>query len=661
MAAQEQHHLHHSYVWLGALRTVPYILVAIVASGGGSLIAEIMGESGAVLGYALLVIGCLVVTVFVTGIVLLVRYVSYRYIWYEFDTMEFSYYSGILSKKRVHVPYQKVQSVNEKASLLQRLVGVYTVRIETAGGADNKAVLVSYLNRAETERMRNELFLHKQLIDAGWSAEAIDAYFASPTQQSGPGVGVQAATSQAPVPPWVLEAQAQTGAGNGALPVSGTAQPGMVADVPLSGAPAGVSSVPGVNVPGASSVGATSYSAVPSMDNILDQPAAFVHDVRGVFGGAAIDTGRVSYEYGLTNKELIFAAISGKSSWSLAVIGVVSTLASLITFVFDSHIVSERQAELGAQILLTSLSPAPILFGFLASLLGFLLFIWVVLIAGSCLSYGGFKARRRGDRIEVEHGIITHVVHGMSIERIQSVKVHQTFFQRLLGYCSVSYGRVAAAADSSSDQSNSLEQSSLVVHPFLPLKQVNEVVSQLTPEYAIRPETPQRVAPIARRRAVTRRVIVQGFGFWMLVGVLVGWYGLQALVFSDGTMGLFEQQSFVDMGTLVVIALLVIALVVAVVEVIGALLWYRHSAFGYDERSLTLVNGGFSIDTITVPRNKIQMAYIKTNPLQRHAHVATIVAVDAAGSGSTERLIDVSVTDAEQWLAWVQPKGQQRV
>lgn len=630
MVAQEKHRLHHSYVWLGTLRTVPYILIAIIASGGGSLVAEIMGERGAFFGYAFLAVGCLVLTLLIAGVVLLVRYVSYRFIWYEFDTMEFSYYSGILSKKRVHVPYQKVQSVNERASLLQRLVGVYSVRIETAGGADNKAVLVSYLNRAATERMRNELFLHKQLIDAGWSAEAIDAHFAALSQQPFSDTGVSR-LSQAPVPPWVLEAQ-------------GRMEEGQVGpeNVVYGAAP-------------------SSSGAITSTDNILDQPAAFVYDVRGVFGGAAVDTGRVTYEYGLSNKELLFAAISGKSSWSLAVVGVVSALASLLTFFLDAHIINERQAELGAQLLFTSLSPTPILFGFLASLLGFLFFIWVVLIAGSCLSYGGFKARRRGDRIEVEHGIITHVVHGMSIERIQSVKIHQTFFQRLLGYCSVSYGRVAATIDSSSDQSNSLEQASLVVHPFLPLKRVNEVVSQLTPEYAIRPEASRHVAPVARRRAVTRRAVLQGFGFWMLVVVLVSWCSMQALVFSDDTMSLAEQHGFVDAGSLVVIALVVVAFVIAAVEIIGALLWYRHAAFGYDDRSLTLVNGGFSVDTTTVPRNKIQMAYIKTNPLQRHAQVATIVAVDAAGSGSSERLIDVSVTDANQWLTWVQPRGQQRV
>ena len=54
-------------------------------------------------------------------------------------------------------------------------------------------------------------------------------------------------------------------------------------------------------------------------------------------------------------------------------------------------------------------------------------------------------------------------------------------------------------------------------------------------------------------------------------------------------------------------------------------------------------NGGFSLDTVTVPRTKIQAASIRTNPLQRYARVATVLVDTAAGVGSTRhKLIDVS-------------------
>ena len=111
---------------------------------------------------------------------------AYRYKWYEFGSAEFSFYSGILSKKRTHIPYQRVQSVNEKMSLLQRIVGVCTVTIDTAGGADNKALVVPYVEKSAAERIRRELFMRKSLIAQGLSPQETDermrAFAAQETQ-----------------------------------------------------------------------------------------------------------------------------------------------------------------------------------------------------------------------------------------------------------------------------------------------------------------------------------------------------------------------------------------------------------------------------------------------------------------------------------------------
>ncbi len=79
------------------------------------------------------------------------------------------------------------------------------------------------------------------------------------------------------------------------------------------------------------------------------------------------------------------------------------------------------------------------------------------------------QARRRGSRIEVERGLITHMFSGIDVDRIQSVHIHQTFFQRLMHCCSVSYGRVGVASgEESSGSSSQPETDKLVVHPFCP-------------------------------------------------------------------------------------------------------------------------------------------------------------------------------------------------
>ena len=150
------HSLHHCYIWLGALRAAPIIFICGLSSLSGLMkLAEALGFVSVLL--------LLAATVLVCGVVMGARAWTYRYIWYEFDETEFSFYSGILNKRRTHVPYSKIQSVNERASLLQRLAGVRTVNIDTAGGASNKALVISYVERSAAEYLRRELFRRKHI------------------------------------------------------------------------------------------------------------------------------------------------------------------------------------------------------------------------------------------------------------------------------------------------------------------------------------------------------------------------------------------------------------------------------------------------------------------------------------------------------------------
>ena len=132
------HSLHHCYIWLGC--AAPIIFICGLSSLSGLMkLAEALGFVS-VDAFFVAVLLLLAATVLVCGVVMGARAWTYRYIWYEFDETEFSFYSGILNKRCTHVPYSKIQSVNERASLLQRLAGVRTVNIDTAGGASNKAL-----------------------------------------------------------------------------------------------------------------------------------------------------------------------------------------------------------------------------------------------------------------------------------------------------------------------------------------------------------------------------------------------------------------------------------------------------------------------------------------------------------------------------------------
>ena len=95
-----------------------------------------------------------------------------------------------------------------------------------------------------------------------------------------------------------------------------------------------------------------------------------------------------------------------------------------------------------------------------------------------------------------------------------------------------------------------------------------------------------------------------------------------------------------------------------VLDLVGAVLWFRGSGFAYNEHFMQVSNGGFARETVSFPRKKIQFGYTKTNPFQRRARTATVSARTAAGvGGTTIRLIDVCEEDARSWLDWLKPRG----
>lgn len=600
-----KHKLNHSYIWLGALRVLPVIIVAAFASST-ELIIDLALDS-ATDGYGFLaILALLIIILLVIGIVMLVRFISYRYIWYEYAGDEFSYYSGIISKKRVHIPYQRIQSINQKASLFQRIAGVCTVSIETAGGAENKAVILPYVEKSAAEALRRELFERKQLA-----------------QMKEAGIQIPAAASSANI-----------------------ASP--------TGAP--VTSIPAPANP--------SVQAAPvAGGNALDMPAQIANDFRGVFGGDAIDMGTVTYEYGLSNKQLALAAITGKSSFTMVFFSIVMAAASLISSI--AFLLGTSEDEIFDTLSsLINLIPSSWIIGAIASVVGFVLIImvvvWVVMVVSTCISYGGFRTRRRGARIETEYGIISHNFNGIDIDRIQSIEINQSFFQRLLKSCTLSLARVASASQESSSDAKKAAQTNLVIHPFVKLDQVDAVLENLLPEWGGLPQADKKLPQRARRRALTRRAILQGGGVWLAVITFVTMFFIALPIQLDAfsSSELSDYLAFYLVADIISRVLYVIALLLFVLDIIGALLWHRGSGFGYDRRYITITNGGFSTNRTITPRMKVQLATLQTNPLQRHRHLTTIIAFTAAGVGSsTLKLIDVEQDAAKAWFDWCHPGG----
>lgn len=586
-----RHKAHHSYVWLGSIRAViMFVGIAFVASLSSlvGFVAEDLSDPGGVFVFLVvtgIIVGCIVLA---AACVVVYQVVSYKYLYFTLGSDEFSLYRGIISKKRVHVPYRRIQSVDQRASLLQRVFGVCTVLVDTAGGSANKAVTIPYLTKQQAEWLRAELFARKRGALAGTSS--------------------QMAFGQAAAPGSPVAARPRAAEGN-----------------------------------------------------VLDARAAVWSEFGGVFGGAELDTGYVSYEYGLSNKELLLAGLSGNTSFFIAIAGVIGAVSQIVPVLIGMFPrAGEDMVESVAAQMAGGFAGSFIAMIALAVLAAALV-LWLVSALGTCISYGGFKARRRGSRIEVERGLLQHVFQGVDVERVQSVTIEQTLIRRLMGYCRIVVGKIDAASDGDEASQSPVSQG-VVVHPFVKMSRVPEILAGLVPEYADVPRQAIPVAPVALRRALLRRCLWMGAGFYLVLGtaacqVGMALAGTSALASAFGILP--SDVAALRLAADVVFAIMyALALIIVVIDAVGAVLWSRESSFAYNERFMQVTNGGLTRTSVSFPRKKIQFGDVRTNPFQRAAGTATVEARIAAGvGGTTLSLIDAREDDAGRWLAWLKPGG----
>ncbi len=623
-----KHHVHHSYMWLESIRILVVVALAVLVTNFSTIVGVIAdgGLDGLPTGLALALVagGSLLAILVVVGIVVAMRVVSYKHLYFIVGPEEFTLCSGVFSKKRVHVPYQRVQSIDQRATLLQRIFGVCTVLIDTAGGASNKAITVPYVTKQQAEWLRAELYNRKNHL----AAVAAGVVGTAVTVPGAPSASAAASPAAPAASPAVAPA------------------PGIAAGAAAPGAPASVGQ--------------------PAFGNVLDIGSQAWDEVGGLFAGAGVDTGRVTYEYGLTNKELFLTGLSGSTSAGLILLGLIVGLLQLVGTAFELFGDAANSVVASAVSYATSQAMGAVVGLVVVPFIVVLLVLWLLSALGTCVSYGGFKARRRDNRIEVEYGLLKHSFQGLAVDRVQSVSINQTFIRRLLGYCEISLGKIDAAEGenaSNNQNANELLNKGLVVHPFVKVSRVPEILAGLIPEFADLPQDSIPVAKVALRRALIRRGIVQGGGFWCAVAaaILAAVLAAVGAAIESGALYLESDDLFLlSMGSVAAMGLFALAAILFVIDIIGAVLWARESSFAFNRRFMQVSNGGLSRTTISFPRQKIQFGCARSDPLQRRAGTRTLLATTAAGQGgTTTTLVDVPAEDAAAWLDWLKPGGNQ--
>ena len=120
------------------LRSLGGVLIAIIA-------VRIFGGKQDDLGYELILTGLGVLTI----IPAVIRYFTVRY---ELSDDSFTVTSGLLYRQKRTVPLERIQNVSLKRNLLHQLLGVTTLKVETASGGDAEVEL-NVVGMAEAERL----------------------------------------------------------------------------------------------------------------------------------------------------------------------------------------------------------------------------------------------------------------------------------------------------------------------------------------------------------------------------------------------------------------------------------------------------------------------------------------------------------------------------
>lgn len=112
----------------------------------------------------------------VAGVVLIIAIISYlQYLFFTFhideENGEFVIQKGVLNKTRITIQLHKIQQVNINQSLIQRIVGVHKLEIDTAG-SDKKEASISAISHDLATILKERLINHSQQETSDFTDES---------------------------------------------------------------------------------------------------------------------------------------------------------------------------------------------------------------------------------------------------------------------------------------------------------------------------------------------------------------------------------------------------------------------------------------------------------------------------------------------------------
>ena len=359
---------------------------------------------------------------------------------------------GVLSRQLRAVPFDRIQQVDLVRKPLHRLLGVATLRVETAGGSSRAEVHLDVVTLAEAQALRSTLLRAKAQAAGG----------------SGPGGSG---------PAGAVDSRAHPGPGSATLP---------------EGAPLTAGS--GVARPGSDQAHLGSDQAHLGSDQARPgsdaaRPGAGTFPGAGTLTGAGVEAAALPERVLLRLRvgEVVLAGITGsRAAAALVVLGPLSQVGDWVPGL-DDWLLARFDPE--------SVTPTtPTAFLVVAVLVAV---VWLGLAAlSSIVTDYGFTLARVGDDLVVRRGLLERREAVLPLARLQVVRVEESLLRRALALASV---RLQSAGRTGRGD----ETASRLAIPVLQRTEVNRVLGELLPGAAPIPAL-RAPPPAARRRAVVR-------------------------------------------------------------------------------------------------------------------------------------------------------------
>ncbi|MBS1786485.1 MAG: PH domain-containing protein [Acidobacteria bacterium] len=290
---------------------------------------------------------------------------------------------------------------------------------------------------------------------------------------------------------------------------------------------------------------------------------------------------------GLTSNHLLSALVLVGALWNFAD----DLLPHSIYERFAKLIVSESK-HLAAQSVIAAVAI------FLLGLLIIAVVGIVFSVIGSIVLFYGFTFSRRGDDLQRRYGLLTQRSSSLPRRRIQVLEIEEKALRRLFGWATLRADTSGRDRDRKDDN-----HGRDVLLPILPLKEVNEVLPSLFPDFHDDPSEWRRVSKLAVRRETIEAAIL-----CLILGIpLYVWRGSWLAILPLAVLPLFY---------------------------LAQALSYRYLGYALGNAYFRTRRGWLGRSTHIVPINKIQAVQLRQTVLDRWWGVASLL-VDTAGQAYT--------------------------